>query len=195
MVLVESKKILYNVSRILSIKEKHGALCLFTEETMEQKAMRIGKFNIIDIIAVVLILAVVAFAGMKLMNRGSGEAAATPMTKVTYVVKVEGVPAELYENCQAHLPSPLMASGALVGGQIEAVEMEPYFVLGADGQWIEDPDHVTLLFTATTETPSGAVMTTKVGDQEVRIGKTDYILKSEYIEFSGGTIVDVNWEK
>ena len=162
---------------------------------MEQKAMRIGKFNIIDIIAVVLILAVVAFAGMKLMNRGGGETAAAPMTKVTYTVKVEGVPAELYENCQAHLPSPLMASGALVGGQIEAVEMEPYFVLGPDGQWIEDPDHVTLLFTATTETPSGAVMTTKVGDQEVRIGKTDYILKSEYIEFSGGTIVDVIWEK
>ena len=37
-------------------------------------------------------------------------------------------------------------------------------------------------------------MTTKVGDQEVRIGKTDYILKSEYIEFSDGTIVDVQWE-
>ena len=162
---------------------------------MEQKAMRIGKFNIIDIIAVVLILAVVAFAGMKLMNRGSGEAAATPMTKVTYVVRVEGVAAELYENCQAHLPSSLMASGALVGGQIESVEMQPYYVLGPDGEWIEDPEHVTLLFTATTETPSGAVMTTKVGDQEVRIGKKDYILKSEYIEFAGGTIVDVQWEK
>jgi len=162
---------------------------------MEQKAKRIGKFNIIDIIAVVLILAVAVFAGMKLIDRGSGEAAAAPMTKVTYTVKVEGVPAELYENCQAHLPSPLMASGALVGGQIEAVEMQPYFVLGPNGQWIEDPEHVTLLFTATTQTPSGAVMTTKVGDQEVRIGKTDYILKSEYIEFSGGTIVDVIWEK
>ena len=37
-------------------------------------------------------------------------------------MKVEGVAPELYENCQAHLPSPLMASGALVGGQIEAVE-------------------------------------------------------------------------
>ena len=37
-------------------------------------------------------------------------------------------------------------------------------------------------------------MTTQVGDQEVRIGKTDYILKSEYIEFSEGTIVDVQWE-
>ena len=56
-----------------------------------------------------------------------------------------------------------------------------------------NPDHVTLYFTATTETPTEAVMTTKVGDQEVRIGKTDYILKSEYIEIKGGTIVDVQW--
>ena len=68
-------------------------------------------------------------------------------------------------------------------------------MLGPDGQWIEDPEHVTLYFTATTQTAAGDVMTTKVGDQEVRIGKTDYILKSEYIEFSGGTIVDVQWEE
>ena len=39
---------------------------------MEQKAKRIGKFNIIDIIAVILILAVLAFVGWKLMNRGGG---------------------------------------------------------------------------------------------------------------------------
>lgn len=116
------------------------------------------------------------------------------MVKVTYVVKCEGVPTELYE----HLPGPsaLSADGLRRSGgrQVERVEMEPYYVLGPDGQWIEDPEHVTLLFTATTETPAGEVMTTKVGDQEVRIGKTDYILKSEYIEFSGGTIVDVQWE-
>lgn len=162
---------------------------------MEQKAKRIGKFNIIDIIAVVLILAVVAFGGWKLANRGSAAGGEVPMTKVTYVVRCEGVPAELYETCQAHLPSPLMASGELVGGQIESVEKEPYYVLDGNGNWVEDPDHVTLLFTATTETASGDVMTTKVGDQEVRIGKTDYILKSEFIEFSGGTIVDVSWEE
>ena len=35
---------------------------------MEQKAKKIGKFNIIDMIAVILILAVVVFAGIKLMN-------------------------------------------------------------------------------------------------------------------------------
>ena len=162
---------------------------------MEQKAKRIGKFNIIDLIAVILILAVLAFAGWKLLGRGgAADMGEENMVKVTYVVKCEGVPAELYETCQAHLPSPLMASGELVGGQIESVEKEPYYVLGADGQWVEDPEHVTLLFTATTQTPTTEVMTTKVGDQEVRIGKTDYILKSEFIEFSGGTIVDVSWE-
>ena len=100
---------------------------------------------------------------------------------------------ELYENCQAHLPSPLMAAGALVGGQIEAVEKETYQVLDANGNWVTDPDHVTLIFTVTTTTPTAEVMTTKVGDQEVRIGKTDYILKSEYIEFSDGTITNVIW--
>ena len=98
-------------------------------------------------------------------------------------------------NIAGNAEAVLMASGELVGGQIEAVEQEPFYVLDGNGNWVEDPDHVTLLFTATTETPSGEVMTTKVGDQEVRIGKTDYILKSEFIEFSGGTIVDVSWEQ
>ena len=161
---------------------------------MEQKAKRIGKLNIIDLIAIVLIVAVLALAAWKFLG-GNGDSinAEQAQTKVTYQVKVEGVAPELYDNCLKHLPSPLMASGALVGGQIESVEKAPYYVLGPDGEWVEDPDHVTLYFTATTETPTEAVMTTKVGDQEVRIGKTDYILKSEYIEFSGGTITDVSW--
>ena len=115
------------------------------------------------------------------------------MTPVTFVVKVEGVPAELYENCLAHLPSPLMASGALVGGEVVAVEKEPYYVLSGEGEWVEDTSHITLLFTAKTTTPTAEVMTTKVGEQEVRIGKTDYIIKSEWMEFSDGTIVDVQW--
>ena len=160
---------------------------------MEQKAKRIGRFNVVDVLAVLLILAVAAFALWRLIGPSGEVSGEREMTKVVYQVKVEGVPAELYENCKSHLPSPLMASGALVGGQIDAVEQQPYYVLGPDGQWIEDPEHVTLIFTASTTTPSGEVMTTKVGDQEVRIGKTDYILKSEYIELSGGTIIDVRW--
>lgn len=162
---------------------------------MEQKAKRVGKFNIVDIIAVVLIVAVVAFGGYKLFfDQNDTIDAQRDMTDVTYFVRVEGVAAELYDNSKAHLPSKLMASGALVGGQIETVEKEPFYVMDAGGNWVEDPAHITLLFKVTTQTPTAEVMTTKVGDQEVRIGKTDYILKSEYIEFSKCTIVDVQWD-
>ncbi|WP_298030465.1 DUF4330 family protein [uncultured Dysosmobacter sp.] len=160
---------------------------------MEQKAKRVGKFNIIDLIAVVLILAVLVLAAWKILGPDDSVSAERAMTPVTFVVRAEGVPEELYDNCKKHLPSKLMASGALVGGEIVDVERQPYYVLDAGGNWVEDETHVTLLFTATTETPTAEVMTTKVGDQEVRIGKTDYILKSEYIEIQDGVIVDVIW--
>ena len=160
---------------------------------MEQQAKRMGKFNIVDVIAVILIAAVVLFAAWKLLGPDDSVSAERAMTDVTFVVKAEGVPAELYENCLEHLPSPLMASGALVGGEIVSVEQEPYYVLSANGDWVEDETHTTLLFTVETATPTAEVMTTQVGEQEVRIGKTDYILKSEFIELADVTIVDVVW--
>ena len=159
---------------------------------MEQKkAFRIGKFNIIDIIAAALILAVAVYAAARILNRSGGGEVAT--MEITYVVRVQNVAAELYENAKENLPSSLMASGARVNGRIESVEMTPWLELGADGQWHEDPDHVNLYFTCTATVPKEEVMTTKVGEQEVRIGKTDYIMKSETVEFQNGTVIDVTW--
>lgn len=78
---------------------------------MEQKAKRIGKLNIIDLIAIVLIVAVLALAAWKFIGKnGDSINYERPQTKVTYQVKVEGVAPELYDNCLKHLPSPLMAS-------------------------------------------------------------------------------------
>lgn len=157
---------------------------------MEQKkSFRIGKFNVIDIIAVALILAVALYAAARILNRGG--TIEVPTMEITYVVRVQNVATELYETSVANLPSPLMASGARLNGQIESVEMTPYLVLGPDGQWYEDPDHVNLYFTCTATVPQEEVMTTKVGEQEVRIGKTDYIMKSETVEFQNGTVIDV----
>ena len=100
---------------------------------------------------VLLIVAVLALAAWKFIGKnGDSISYDRPQTKVTYQVKVEGVAPELYDNCLKHLPSPLMASGALVGGQIEAVEKLDYQVLDANGNWVTDPDHVTLIFTVTT---------------------------------------------
>lgn len=158
---------------------------------MEKKARK--RLNIIDIIAVAVILAAVAFVGYKMLGPG-GETAAQEVVKVTYKVKKEGVPAEMYENSKKHLPSKLMASGAFVGGEVVAVEEEPYYVLGPDGEWILDEAHTTLIFTAVTEVAKGNVMLTKVGEQEVRVGK-EHILKSEYVEFAETYIIDVQWEE
>ena len=56
---------------------------------MEQKKL---KFNIVDIIAVVLILAVLAFVGYKLANRGGGESGGpAPTISVNWTVRAQGV--------------------------------------------------------------------------------------------------------
>jgi len=162
-------------------------------EQKEQRAKR--KFNVVDVIAVILIVAVLAFVGWKLVNRGSGEIGEANKIPVTYTVKCEGVDASLYESCQKHLPSPLMAKGELLNGEIKSVREEPFYVLDGSGKWVEDPYHVNLYFDVEIEVDDSAVQTTKVGEQEVRVGKTDYILKSEYIEFSDVVITDVQWGK
>ena len=159
---------------------------------MEKKAF---KFNVIDILAVLLIVAVLAFAGWKLLGNAGVEGVAPETVGITYTVRCENVAAEMYDSCARYVPANLMASGALLDAKITAVEAEPVMVPGEDGQWLEDPDHVTLLFTVEAEVIRRDVMNTQVGTQEVRIGRTDYILKTEEIEFQECTIVDVVWEK
>ena len=159
---------------------------------MEQKK---HKFNIVDVIAVVLIVLVVAFVGWKYMNRGGGAAGEASTVTVRYTVLCEGVDAALYETTKAHLPSQLMASGALYDGYIESVEREDYYVLGPDGEWVLDPNSVNLYFTVEAHIPATAAIKTEVAKQEVRVGKSDYILKSRYIEFKDAQIIDVEWEE
>jgi len=158
---------------------------------MEQTSKK--KFNIVDVIAVILILAVAAFVGYKLLGRGGSEVGAAQTVTVDYTVKCEGVDRDLYESCQKHLPSQLMASGELYDGQINSVSEEDYYVLDGQGDWIKDPQHVTLYFQVEATIPKTDVMTTEIAKQEVRVGKSDYILKSEFIEFKDCIITEVQW--
>ncbi|MBE6963409.1 MAG: DUF4330 domain-containing protein [Ruminococcaceae bacterium] len=163
---------------------------------MEKKACRVGKFNVVDIIAVILILLVVALAGWKLLgDKGQSaeeESEEAEMMELTYVVLAEKVSVDVYESLQAYIPGQLSAGGKMVEGHVTEMEKKPYLVLGADGQWVEDPDHVNLYFTIVTETEVEEVQSNKVGTQEVRIGKP-HILKTEQIEFSNTVIVDAKW--
>lgn len=157
---------------------------------MEKKALRVGKFNIVDIIAVILVVLVVCYGAFRLLRQDDTPAVTV---HITYRVRAEGVPAELYDNCQSYLNSTLMDKNGLLDGKIESVEKEPYLVLDSEGNWVEDPDHANLYFTCSANVSMESPMYTKVGEQEVRVGK-EYILKSEYIELAKTYIVETRWD-
>lgn len=159
---------------------------------MKEKAAKLGKFNVVDIAAVVLIAVALVFVVWKvaLSDRNAQDRDVT----MTYRVLTEGVSSDLYESVQKHIPSQLMASGKLLDGEIVAVEQGPYYVLGTDGEWSPDPQHVNLYFTVRHHTTAGDVLLSKVDEQEIRIGRKDYTLKTEYIEFHNAILVDIDWE-
>ena len=81
-----------------------------------------------------------------------------------------------------------------IKGKGPASEQGPYYVLGADGEWSPDPQHVNLYFTVRHHTTAGDVLLSKVDEQEIRIGRKDYTLKTEYIEFHNAIILDIEWD-
>lgn len=90
------------------------------------------KFNIIDIIAIVLIAAVVFFVASKLLSNRGGE---REMVTITYQVIAENQPVEMYESAQQYIPCKIMASGALYDAEVTAVEAEHTLVC-SEGAWV-----------------------------------------------------------
>ncbi|MEG0780073.1 MAG: DUF4330 domain-containing protein [Oscillospiraceae bacterium] len=162
---------------------------------MEKKeTKRLGKLNIIDLLVLLLAVALLAFVGYKLATRGNGGGAANRIG-ITYTVKCEGVDSALYETAQTYIPSTVMAAGVRYDVEITGVEKEPFLVVTSNGTWVEDPDHVNLIFTLQGTVANNDVITSDVGGQEVRIGKSDYIVKSEYLEFGSGIVTSATWDK
>lgn len=159
---------------------------------MKEKAAKFGKFNVVDIAAVVLIAVAMVFVVWKVALSDKDEQ--DRELTMTYRVLTEGVSSDLYESVQKHIPSQLMASGKLLDGEIVSVEQGPYYVLGSDGEWSPDPQHVNLYFTVRHHTTAGDVLLSKVDEQEIRIGRKDYTLKTEYIEFHNTIILDIDWD-
>ncbi|MBR0283555.1 MAG: DUF4330 family protein [Oscillibacter sp.] len=158
---------------------------------MKEKAAKLGKFNVVDIAAVILIAAVAVFVVWKVAFSDRD-----PQDRdviMTYRVLTEGVASDIYESVQRHIPSQLMASGNILDGEILSVEQGPYYVLGSDGEWSPDPQHVNLYFTVRHHSKAGDVLLSKVDEQEIRIGRKDYTLKTEYIEFHNAIILDIDW--
>ena len=113
------------------------------------------RYNIVDLAAVALIVLVALIALWKLVVDRDVET--TKPVTMYFTVMAEGVSADLYDSVKDKLPAKLMASGRRLNGQVNSVEKRPYHVLGPDGQWVEDPDHVNLVFDCVNVSNAGNV--------------------------------------
>lgn len=163
---------------------------------IDEKGRLFGKINIVDLLVILVIVIAAVVLGMKFLG-GSGNGAINPTkTHVTYTVLVEGVEPEVYENIQKYIPSTLMASGELLDGQVTAVTAEPHeqkISVSSTGKSVIVPvDDDLLDLTFTIECNVVNTVTTELGTQEIRVGKT-HIVKTDKIELANGVITDCVW--
>ena len=146
------------------------------------------KLNIIDIIVIVILLAALAFAGYKLLNRGSGElsdADALSAPNIRFTVLCDDVDATMAQNILDSLAGEPMEIGGttvpmtrlynsnkLVDAQVVAYEAAE----GTEGT----TDLLLTVEANATATPGAYSVVT----QEIRIGK-DYIVKTIAVEITG----------
>lgn len=146
------------------------------------------RFNIIDVIVIVILVAALAFAGYKLLNRGSGElsdADALSAPNVRFTVLCNDLDPTLAQNILDSLAAEPMEIGGstvemtrlynsnkLVDAQVVAYEASE----GTEGTM----DLLLTVEANATATPGAYSVVT----QEIRIGK-DYIVKTIAVEITG----------
>lgn len=168
---------------------------------IDEKGKLFGKINVIDLLVIIVVIAALAFAALKL--RGGAGNPINDTTKLTYTALVTSVNNETYEEVLRQIQAAggkdqLMADGKLVDGYVTGVEAAPHVNYAANSygetiRSVEDPeDGGRWDLTFTVEANVADPITNKVGTQEVRVGKT-HILKTVHFEFSYGTILTCDW--
>ena len=161
---------------------------------IDEKGKLFGKLNIIDLIAILIVLAVLALLGVKLTS-GSGILGSGGQ-RIVYTVKVPGVDADVYHSIQQQLPSQLMAAEEMQNGYVTAVEgipveeesylLEDNISNNTTRLYHEEQGTYTLIFTI--EATIQDTLTSKIGSQEIRVGKS-HIVKTTTFELEGGVIL------
>lgn len=162
-----------------------------------------GKINIIDLLVVLIALFAVVMVALKMTGHlgGLSEKAGTD---VVYTVKMELVEPEVYDQVLAFVNNAkergnegdqLMANGVLLNGYVTDVTAVPHQEITINGfnggfSVISGRDTLDLTFTITAYGVDN--ITTKIGTQEVRVGKR-HIVKTTHFEFDAGTIITCEW--
>lgn len=162
---------------------------------IDRKGKLFGKLNIIDLLAILLIVAVLALVGYKLTSNSGGGLAGAGQ-KVVYTVEVKNVDADIYASLQKEaLPSQLTAANELLDAYVTDIQGTPADPNSYNMKWDGSTGDLTLsqdqdgsydvVFTI-----EGTVkdnLTSELGTQEIRVGKT-HIVKTTTFELEGGRI-------
>lgn len=167
-------------------------------KVIDERGKLFGKLNVIDLLVVIFIIAALVVVAAKVFG-GGGESAAT--TKLTYTVRVTGQTPDLalrvgeYVDKTTGRNDQLAANGQLLDGYVVDFWTEPTTLMksvdcimvpynGPEGSLVD------LCFVI--EAHVSNTVTSEVGTQEVRIGKS-HIVKTAHFEFVNGTIENCTW--
>ena len=169
---------------------------------IDEKGRLFGKINIVDLLVILVIVIAAAVLGVKFLKPGGGSAigGGSTGTHVEYTVLVENVQPEVYESVKAFVDAgdaTLMASGEMLDGQVVAVESAPHTTnaaVSASGDMLlVGTDKNLLDLTFTIECNVVNPITTEIGTQEVRVGKS-HIVKTDRFEMAAGTVIACEWD-
>jgi len=176
-------------------------------EKKEKKEKKAWKLNIVDLL--VLLIAAAAAVGVLLKVTGhlGGLGGNAPVgTNIVYTARVKNVDRDIYENivgfiaqakAQGKTGDQLMSNGELLPFYITnavAEECDTY-TMTTDERYLvtleSNAGKVDVLFTIEGYTEDNTI--TKVGSQEVRVGKP-HTVKTTHFELYNGTTVSCTWE-
>lgn len=172
-------------------------------KVIDEKGKLFRKLNIIDLLVIILIIAVAAILGVKLL--GGEDTVAAASTKLTYTVRVTGQQENIAERLAQYVDpetgkkDQLMSEGQLLNGYVVNYWTEPTrynrSIYGeidiVNATYSADAGLVDICFEI--EVSVASAVKNEVGTQEVRMGKT-HIVKTTHFEFSNGLIENCVWE-
>ena len=141
---------------------------------IDEKSRLFGKINLIDLLVIVLVIAIIAAVGWKLVGKKAAASVSDNTHEMTFTVLFEDQPAEVAQFAETQIGKQLVNNAKLVSAEVTGCEA---------ASSIRTLGHVDLSVTIkATAAFSGNVWT--VGSQEVRVGY-EYILKTSEFELTG----------
>ena len=150
------------------------------------------RFNLIDAIILLAVIAVVAGVGYKVLYKPV-QAANAKAVNVTITVRFRNISKELAEAFVRDLPSDCISGTNVVEGSVvksATIQQATWLATNSEGVLVEQPDPYRVDVIAIVEgTALDSDTVYMVGNQEVRIGRGFWV-KTVSLEFSG-TIMEM----